>query len=96
MNLWVSLSASTFVLNQAQRFKEAESQAREMLPILEANHLPANDTRRAQSLWELGKALSGEKRDQEAADTLRQSAAIYDAAGPAWAGKAELVRKMLR
>jgi tetratricopeptide (TPR) repeat protein len=94
MNLWVSLSASVVVLNRLEQFKDAESQARELLPILDANRLPANDTRRAQSLLELGEALRGEKKQQEAADALRKSAAIYDAAGPTWAAKAELARKL--
>jgi len=96
MNLWVPLYSSAFVLNRLGRFKEAESQAREMLPILDANHLPENDARRAQSLLELGKALRGEKREREAADALKQSAAVYAAAGPRWAVRAEAVRKMLR
>jgi serine/threonine protein kinase/Tfp pilus assembly protein PilF len=81
MDRWFALSSSAHVLNQAKRYPEAESLAREMLPILEANHLPGNDGRRAESLFELGKALHGEKKDREAREVLKQSAAIYDACG---------------
>ena len=62
MDRWFALSSSAHVLNQANRHAEAESLAREMLPILEANHLPDNDGRRGESLFELGKALHGEKK----------------------------------
>jgi eukaryotic-like serine/threonine-protein kinase len=79
---WVALSSSSYVMNQAKRFGEAESLAREMLPIVEANHLPDNDPRRAQSWLELGTALHGEKKDIEAEEALEKSAAIYDAGGP--------------
>jgi serine/threonine protein kinase len=95
MNLWVALSSSVAILNRAGRFKDAEAEAREMLPILDANHLPENDPRRAQSLLQLGKALHGAKRDREAAEALKKSAAIYDAAGPAWARNATLARTVL-
>jgi tetratricopeptide (TPR) repeat protein len=95
MDRWFALSSSSHVLNQAKRYKEAESLAREMLPILEANHLPDNDGRRGESLFELGKALHGEKKDREAMEVLRKSATIYDAAGPNWAIMARIVRKAL-
>jgi hypothetical protein len=81
-------------MNQAKRFGEAESLAREMLPIVEANHLPDNDPRRAQSWLELGTALHGERKDREAAGALEKSAAIYEAAGPLWADAAKRARKL--
>jgi eukaryotic-like serine/threonine-protein kinase len=79
MDRWLALSSSAHVLNRAKRYHEAESLARELLPILEANHLPDNDGRRGESLLELGEALHGERKDREAAEVLRQAAAIYDA-----------------
>jgi len=95
MDRWFALSSSAHVLNQAKRYKEAESLAREMLPILEANHLPENDGRRGESLFELGKALHGQKKDREAREVLNQSATIYDGAGPYSAVMARLVRREL-
>jgi hypothetical protein len=62
MDRWVALASSAFVLNQAKRFPEAESMAREMFPIVDANHLMDNDPRRADGWRELGKALYGQKK----------------------------------
>ena len=95
MDRWFALSSSAHVLNQAKRYPEAESLAREMLPILDANHLPENDGRRAESLFELGKALHGENKDGEASEVLRKSAAIYEAGGPSAAMMARWVRELL-
>lgn len=95
MDRWFALSSSAHVLNQALRYQEAESLAREMLPILETNHLPDNDGRRGESLFELGKALHGEKKDREATEVLKKSATIYEAAGPNSAIMASLVRRLL-
>jgi len=94
MDRWFALSSSAHVLNQAKRFPEAEALSREMLPILEANHLPDNDSRRAESLFELGKALGGEGKSAAAEDVLKKSAAIYDAA-PGGALMARWVRRVL-
>jgi eukaryotic-like serine/threonine-protein kinase len=94
MDRWVALSSSAHVLNHAKRFKEAESLAREMLPIIDANHLPDNDARRAESLFELGAALHGEKKEREAAAALKTSAAIYAAAGRP--NNVVLAKKLLR
>lgn len=95
MDRWFALSSSAHVLNQAKRYKEAESLAREMLPILEANRLPDNDLRRGESLLELGNALHGEKNDREAMEVLRRSATIFDAAGPNGVVMSRIVRKAL-
>lgn len=81
MDRWFALSSSAHVMNTAGRYPEAEALSREMLPILEANHLPSNDGRRAEALFELGKALHGQKQDVEAAELLKQSAAIYQSEG---------------
>jgi serine/threonine-protein kinase len=81
MDRWFALSSSAHVMNAAGRYAEAEELSREMLPILEANHLPSSDPRRAETLFELGKALCGEKQDIQAAALLRQSAAIYESDG---------------
>jgi tetratricopeptide (TPR) repeat protein len=95
MELWFALSSSAHVLNQAARYEEAELLAREMLPILETNRLPDNDGRRGESMFELGKALHGEKKDREAAEVLKKSAAIYDASGPNGVVMAKWVREVL-
>jgi len=95
MDRWVALSSSSFVLNLVKRFEEAESLDREMLTIVDANRLPDDDPRKAESWWELGKALHGQKKDREAAQALKRSAAIYDAAGPYWTDTARRSRKLL-
>lgn len=95
MDRWFALSSSAHVLNKAGRYREAESLAREMLPILEANHLPDNDGRRAECLLELGKALHGEGKDPEARAALTKAAGIYDSAGPPMAGMANWARIIL-
>jgi len=64
-----------------------------VLPILEANHLPRDDVRRAETLLELGKALHSEKQDVEAAELLSRSAAIYESNG--YLGMARWVRLVL-
>jgi tetratricopeptide (TPR) repeat protein len=95
MNLWVALASAVGILNRQEHFKDAEPLAREMLTILDANHLGEADARRAQSLLALGRALLGEKKDREAAEAIRKSAAVYDAAGPSWAAQANVARKLL-
>jgi len=95
MDRWFAFSSSAHVLNEAKQYKAAESVAREMLPILEANHLPETDGRRAESLFELGKALYGQKKNRQATEVLQKSAAIYDAAGPNYVNLARWVRSVL-
>jgi serine/threonine-protein kinase len=95
LDRWVALSSGAYIMNRAKRFQDAERLAREMIPIVEANHLPPNDARRAQTWLELGTALHGEKRNREAAVALSKAVEIYDAAGPAWQGSAKLARKLL-
>jgi tetratricopeptide (TPR) repeat protein len=94
MNLWFALNSSAHVLNKAKRYAEAESLARELLPIFELNHVPDNDGRRAESLSELGEALVGEKKNREAAEVLNRSVAIYNASGSKF--MAERVETRLR
>jgi len=96
LDRWVALSASAHILNQAKRFKEAESLAREMQPIVDANHLRDDDPRRAESLLELGNALRGQDRNPEADGVLLKSAAIYEAAGPNWFPRAKLIRESVK
>ena len=90
MSYWFGVSNTAFILNSAGRYKEAESMARETSSAIEANRLPELDGRRAESLLELGKALHGQKKDREAAELLKRSAAIYDGThhptGGKWAG----------
>jgi eukaryotic-like serine/threonine-protein kinase len=95
MNLWVALSSAAGILNRGEHFKDAESLAREMLMIVDANHLGETDPRRAQTLLGLGRALLGQKKDREASEPLKQSAAIFDASGPAGAAQANAARKLL-
>jgi hypothetical protein len=96
MDRWVALSASAHILNQGKRFKEAESMAREMQPIVDANHLRDDDPRRAESLLELGDALRGQDRNPEADGVLLKSAAIYEAAGPNYSARAKLIRESFK
>ena len=84
------------VLNQAKRFEEAEAYARESLTIANEAHLPQVNRRTAESLFELGKALQGEKKYREANSTIETSAAMYDRLGPVWAKRTEEVRKAIR
>jgi serine/threonine-protein kinase len=76
---WFALSSAAHVLIEAKRFPEAEAISREMMPILDGNHVPDNDLRRAESLFELGRALRRQKKDREAAEVLTKSAEIYEA-----------------
>jgi hypothetical protein len=76
------------VLNQAKRYAEAESLVRELLAIFEVNHIPDNDGRRAESLFELGTTLVGQKKSREAAEVLNRSAAIYEAVRTRFHGRA--------
>jgi tetratricopeptide (TPR) repeat protein len=94
MDRWFALDNSAHVLNKAKRYAGAESLAREMLPIFEANHIPDNDGRRAESLAELGEALAGENKKREAAEVLAKSVAIYNASGQTF--MAERVGAVLR
>jgi hypothetical protein len=59
-----------------------------------SDHLPDNDMRRAESLFELGRALRGDGNDAAAVEALRKSAAIYDTS-PGNAIMARWVRKVL-
>jgi hypothetical protein len=95
MDRWFALSSSAHVMNKAKRYRDAESLAREMWPVLEANRLPANDGRRAESLLELGKALHGQRKNRDALDVLKRTAAIYDASGPIGEAMAKKVRALL-
>jgi hypothetical protein len=94
MDRWFALNSSAHVLNKAKQYAEAESLAREALPIFEVNHVLDNDGRRAESLWELGEALAGEKKNSEAAEVLTKSIAIYNASGSRFL--AERVGELLR
>jgi tetratricopeptide (TPR) repeat protein len=93
--LWTPLVCLSHILNLAGRFEEAERYAREALAVVDAQHLPEVDARRAQTLCNLGQALQGEKKHREATDMLDRSARIYEQLGPNWAKRAEQVRKMI-
>jgi tetratricopeptide (TPR) repeat protein len=94
-DLWTPTLIAAYVLNQAKRFGEAEGYARESLAVAPEAHLPEADPRTAESLFELGRALQGEKKYSEAASTTEKSAAMYDRLGPAWARRAAPVGKKL-
>ncbi|MBZ5728665.1 MAG: serine/threonine-protein kinase [Acidobacteriia bacterium] len=94
-NLWTPTVIAAYVLNQGKRFAEAEGYARESLAVAHEAHLPEADPRTAESLFELGKALQGEKKYREATTTIESSAAMYDRLGPAYARRAERVRKTI-
>jgi len=52
--------------------------------------------RRAQSTWELGISLKGERRMSEAANILDPAGGIYERIGPAWAKRAAEARQAAR
>ena len=91
--LWTSVTCVSHVLNLAGRYEEAEPYAREEMAIVENQHVPAIDARRAQSMFELGRALAGERKDSEALSTLEGSLKIYRQLGPTWKSKVELVQQ---
>jgi eukaryotic-like serine/threonine-protein kinase len=95
MNRWVALYSAVIILEKTGRFRDAEPPARELLPILDANHAVENDPRRGQSLFLLGTALHGQHKEREAAEALEKSVAIYGASGPNFAGAAGQAKKML-
>ena len=96
INLWTPLISIAHIMNLAGRFVEAEASAREALALVDAEHSPEVDGRRAQTLFELGTALRREEKHREAGDTLERAAGIYDRLGPNWVQRAEQSRKMVR
>ena len=93
--LWTPLASASHILGLAGRFHEAEPLAREQLAIVDHQHLPEVDARRAGTLFELGIALQGEKKFREATATLERAYSIYAQLGPVWSMRAEQVRKKL-
>jgi tetratricopeptide (TPR) repeat protein len=93
LNLWTPLTAVAHILNLAGRFAEAETYAREDLAVVERLPAWAHDPRKAESLFELGKALRGERKYREADVALEQAAEIYDLSGQ-WAKRAAEARKL--
>ena len=87
--LWTPLSASSRILSLAGEFAEAEALAREQLAIVDKQQLPELDARRAQSLFELGLALQGEKKNAEAKITFERAHKIYAELGPIWSLRAQ-------
>jgi len=65
------------VLNLAKRYREAESYARAALAIMDQNRYSAGDERRAPLFRQLGEALSGQQRYQEAIVAFEQAEGIY-------------------
>ena len=95
INLWTPVTCVAHIMNLAGRFGEAEGYAREALALVDAEHSPEVDGRRAQTLFELGTVLQREKKHREAADTLERAAGIYDRLGPKWVQRAGQSRKMV-
>ena len=93
--LWTPLSNASHILSLAGRFNEAEPLAREELAIVDNQHLPEADARRAGTLIDLGIALQGEKQYREAKSTFERADRIYVQLGPVWALRAQQVRKRL-
>jgi hypothetical protein len=87
MNRWTALSHGAVLLMRAQRFQEAEVPARELVPILDANHVQENDRRRGGSLLLLGTVLHAQHKDREAADVLEKAVLILEPAGPRYSAK---------
>jgi tetratricopeptide (TPR) repeat protein len=65
------------VFNLAKRHREAESYARAALAIMDKNRYSAGDERRATLFRQLGEALSGQQRYQEAIVAFEQAEGIY-------------------
>ncbi len=93
--LWSSLTGVSHVLNAAGHFAEAEPYAREEIAIVDNAHFQEVDARRAQSLFELAKALRGQDKDREAVATFTRAGKIYEQLGPNWAKSVERTRKAL-
>jgi tetratricopeptide (TPR) repeat protein len=92
---WTPAISAAHVFDLAGRFADAESYAREALAAVDALPSPEVDPRRAQTLFELGTALEGEKKYPEAASVFERAGRIYAQMGPAWAVRGEQVRKKL-
>jgi eukaryotic-like serine/threonine-protein kinase len=65
------------VFNLAKRYREAESYARAALVIIDQNRYSPGDERRAPLFRQLGEALSGQQRYQEAIMAFEQAEGIY-------------------
>src|ERR1017187_9877542 len=93
--LWTPLASASHILSLAGRFDEAEPLAREQLAIVEHQQLPEADARRAGTLFELGMALQGEKKNREATAAFERADRIYVQLGPVWSSPAEQVLQKL-
>lgn len=76
-NLWTPTVSAARIYIKAGLFGEAESYAREALRLVDVQHLPEADTRRAEALFHLGSALIGQKKYVEATPVLQRDEAIY-------------------
>ncbi len=92
-NLWNSLNCFAHLLNKAGRFHDAEPLGREQLPVLDKQQLPEADARRGNTVEEFALSLEGEGKKVEARAAWERAASIYDGAGPAFAGRAKLIRE---
>jgi len=89
-----ALNGGAHILSAAGRFAEAESYAREGLALVDRQHLPEGDTRRAAALWQLGKSLQGQHKEREAIPPLERALEIYGH-DPTQAVAADKVRRVL-
>ncbi|MBI5087048.1 MAG: protein kinase [Acidobacteria bacterium] len=95
LELWHAARDSAHVLRLAGSMKEAERYARESLSVAQAARMADNDPRLGNSWEELGLTLREGKRRREASRALERAAAIYAAAGPKWAIRAETIRRLV-
>lgn len=93
-NLWTAEVSAAHIFIKAGQFSKAEPYARQALEIVDAEGLAEVDARRAESLYHIGAALHGEKRDGEAISVLQRSQAIYRQC-PGFAKSVDRVQAML-
>jgi tetratricopeptide (TPR) repeat protein len=94
-NLWTPVISAAHVFIKAGQFDKAESCAREAIVCVEGEGLPEADPRRAESLYHLGIALHGQKRDVDAVQVLERALNCYRGSGPAFAKSVDRVQGML-
>jgi tetratricopeptide (TPR) repeat protein len=90
---------SARIYNQAGLFNPAEQSAREALEAVHQGHIPEVHPLRAACLEDLGGALAGLKRYQEAVPAFEKSLEIYRRLGPAYgktAGRVQVVLNQVR
>jgi len=92
LTYWAAARNLALVLQEAGFCDEGERYARAALAVTETIHLPAGDSRPAESWQLLGQLLVCRGEKPEALAAFRQAAQIYRNAGPLWSGQLAEVR----